>query len=332
MLIPAIELLVLLTQTSTPVMAADELQLTHWQTARTGAQIETIGPLMRMSGGRGWTRTTSPAPALDFVLRLQYRLATADAAGAVIVRAWEDDRNAWPGKGYRIALPGSVSNGKDAIPLRAYSSSVKMTSTAPPIDRLDAEHWYELEIACIGNHITVRVDGGVAAEGDGTERASGTIGLEIDRGTVEFRGMRVANRPSQAWSTAVNTDGSFAGKNPSLKHEVKPRYPIQAMRDHLEGTVLLEAIVDETGSVIAVRVAKSARPDLDAEALGAAREWQFTPAMLDGHPVRVLVQIELAFRLHDRRFDYIAHAMPSGWRPASKRPVIVSNLRSTTAT
>jgi TonB family protein len=299
MLISALGLLLLLTQTSTPVVAADELELTHWQTARTGARIETIGPLMRMSGGRGWTRTTSPAPELDFVLRLQYRLATDDAAGAVIVRAWEDKRNAWPSKGYRIALPGSASDGKDAMPLKAYSSSVKMTSNAPPIDRLDAEHWYELEIACISNHITVRVDGRVAAEGDGTERASGTIGLELDRGTVEFRGMRVANRPSQEWSTALNTEGSFSGKNPTVKRDVKPRYPIQAMQDHLQGSVLMEAVIDETGAVIAARVIKSVRPDLDAEALGAAREWQFTPAMLDGRPVRVRVQIELDFRLRD---------------------------------
>jgi TonB family protein len=270
-----------------------------------------------MSGGRGWTRTTSPAPALDFVLRLQYRLATTDAAGAVIVRAWEDDRNVWPANGYRIALPGSASDGKDALALRAYSSSVKMASNEPRFDRLDADHWYELEITCIGDHITVRVDGRVAAEGDGTERASGTIGLELDRGTVEFRGMRVANRSSQAWSTAANAGGSFAGKNPTVKHEVKPRYPIQAMQDHFEGTVLLEAIVDETGNVIAVRVAKSARPDVDAEALGAARDWQFTPAMLDGRPVRILVQIQLDFRLHNRHLDYIARAIPSGRRAAS---------------
>jgi TonB family protein len=299
MLMSALGLLVLLTQTSTPVLAADDIQLTQWQTARVGARIDTIGPLMRMSGGRGWTRTTSPAPELDFVLRLQYRLATKDAAGAVIVRAWEDNRNVWPSNGYRIALPGSASDGKDALPLRAYSSSVTMTSNAPPLDRLDAEHWYELEIACIGNHITVRVDGRVTADGDGTERASGTIGLELDRGTVEFRGMRVANRPSQAWTTALKPDASFAGKYPTVKRDAKPRYPLQAMQDHVEGTVLLDAIVDETGRVIATRVAKSARPDLDAEALGAAREWQFTPARLDGQPVRLLVQIELTFRLHD---------------------------------
>jgi TonB family protein len=299
MLISALGLLVLLTQTSTPGLAEDDIQLTQWQTARVGANIETIGPLMRMSGGRGWTRTTSPAPEIDFVLRLQYRLGTADAAGAVIVRAWEDDRNVWPSNGYRIALPGSASDGKDALPLRAYSSSVRMASNAAPTDRLDDAHWYELEIACIGNHITVRVDGRVAAEGDGTERASGTIGLELDRGTVEFRGMRVANRPSQAWTTALKPDASFAGKYPTVKRDAKPRYPLQAMQDHVEGTVLLDAIVDETGRVIATRVAKSARPDLDAEALGAAREWQFTPARLDGQPVRLLVQIELTFRLHD---------------------------------
>ena len=37
--------------------------------------------------------------------------------------------------------------------------------------------------------------------------------------------------------------------------------------------------------------------DLDQAAIDAAREWQFTPGMLDGRPVPVFVLIELLFTL-----------------------------------
>jgi TonB family protein len=266
-----------------------------------------------MSGDRGWTLATAHAPEFDFILHLQYRLVTPDAAGAVIVRAWEGAHDIWPHTGYRVALPGSASTGKDALPLRAYSSSVTMASNVPPIERLDAEHWYDLEITCLGDHTTVRVDGRLAAEGDGTERPSGTLGLELDRGTIEFRDIRLAGLRSRAWLDALRIDKSFTGQNPTVKHTVNPRYPNRAQQEQVQGVVILDAIIDENGDVTAVRVVKSVSPDLDEEALGAARHWRFTPAILDGHPIRVIVTIELEFRLRD--FNTDAHPMPSGWRP-----------------
>jgi TonB family protein len=299
MLISTLGLLVLLTQTSTPVVAADETPLTHWQKTRTSVHIDTIGPLIQMSGDRGWTRATAHAPEFDFILRLQYRLVTADAAGAVIVRAWEGTRDIWPRTGYRIVLPGSASDGKETPPLRAYSSSVTMVSNVPPIERLDADHWYDLEITCLGNHTTVRIDGHLAAEGDGTERPSGTLGLELDRGTIEFRDMRLTGLRSPAWQDARRIDKSFTGQNPTVKHAVKPRYPSRAQQEQVQGVVILEAIVDEDGTVTTARVVRSVSPDLDEEALGAARQWRFTPAVLDGHPIRVIVTLELEFRLRD---------------------------------
>jgi TonB family protein len=331
MLIPALGLLVLLAQTPVPpVVAADEAPLTHWQKTRTSVHIDTVGPVIQMSGARGWTRATAHAPEFDFILRLRYRLVTADAAGAVIVRAWEGTRDIWPRTGYRIALPGSASKGKEALPLRAYSSSVAMVSNVPPIERLDAEHWYDLEITCLGNHTTVRVDGRLAAEGDGTERPSGTLGLELDRGAIEFRDMRLSGLRSPAWLDALRIDKSFTGQNPTVKHAVKPRYPSRAQQEEVQGVVILEAIVDENGRVTATRVVKSVSPDLDEEALGAARQWRFTPAVLDGHPIRVIVTLELEFRLG--HFTADAHAMPSGPRPASSWPAIVSDFRSITVT
>ena len=70
------------------------------------------------------------------------------------------------------------------------------------------------------------------------------------------------------------------------------------MRARVEGTVTLEALVDERGLVADARVLKSI-PLLDQSALEAAKQWEFKPAMLNGEPVPVLVVLELDFTLRN---------------------------------
>jgi TonB family protein len=77
---------------------------------------------------------------------------------------------------------------------------------------------------------------------------------------------------------------------------VKPQHSQEAMRARAEGTVTLEALVDERGRVADARVVKSI-PLLDQSALDAAKQWEFKPARLNGEPVPVLIQLELKFTL-----------------------------------
>jgi TonB family protein len=89
---------------------------------------------------------------------------------------------------------------------------------------------------------------------------------------------------------------------PRIIRQVKPAYTVDAMRAHITGSVFLECVVETDGSVGPVRVRRSldAVNGLDEEAVKAAKQWRFTPAMKDGMPVRMLVQIELTFSLRDR--------------------------------
>jgi protein TonB len=79
----------------------------------------------------------------------------------------------------------------------------------------------------------------------------------------------------------------------------KPQYTSQAMRAKIQGTVLLECIVQPDGTVGKVSVLRSLDPTfgLDQEAIKAARSWRFKPGMRRGEPVAVLVTIEMAFTL-----------------------------------
>jgi protein TonB len=66
----------------------------------------------------------------------------------------------------------------------------------------------------------------------------------------------------------------------------QPVYPIMAKQIHLQGTVLIQILVDETGQVISAHVV-SGNPMLTLNAREAALRARFTPTMLNDQPVKV---------------------------------------------
>lgn len=84
---------------------------------------------------------------------------------------------------------------------------------------------------------------------------------------------------------------------PQVAVQERPPYPQLAIDAGVEGTVLLWVRVNRDGTVGAVRVARSV-PLLDEAAKSAAMRWRFTPALANGHPIRVWVAVPVRFRLH----------------------------------
>jgi protein TonB len=60
------------------------------------------------------------------------------------------------------------------------------------------------------------------------------------------------------------------------------------------GAVLIEATIDVDGKVIDAKVVRSI-PLLDQAALDAVRQWEYTPTLLNGVPVPVLVTVTINF-------------------------------------
>jgi protein TonB len=81
--------------------------------------------------------------------------------------------------------------------------------------------------------------------------------------------------------------------------DVAPIYPALARLSHVEGVVILEAVIDAHGIVESVRVLRSIQL-LDQAAVGAVRQWRFTPALLNGEPVPVVMTVTVKFALQDR--------------------------------
>ena len=79
---------------------------------------------------------------------------------------------------------------------------------------------------------------------------------------------------------------------------VPAAYPEVARQVKIEGMVMIEATIDERGFVTDARVLRS-KPFLDDAALAALRQWRYTPTLLNGLPVRVLMTITFNFKLTD---------------------------------
>lgn len=77
----------------------------------------------------------------------------------------------------------------------------------------------------------------------------------------------------------------------------RPRYTEPARQVRLEGTVILEAVIDPQGAVTDLKVLKPMPLGLTQEALAAARQWRFRPAALRGVPVSVYWRLSVTFRL-----------------------------------
>lgn len=85
-------------------------------------------------------------------------------------------------------------------------------------------------------------------------------------------------------------------REPRKLVHVPPEYPSIARAAGVEGVVILEAVLDERGAVADVRVIRSVTLLNDA-AVQAVRRWRYTPTLLNGVPVQVLMTITVQFKL-----------------------------------
>ena len=76
------------------------------------------------------------------------------------------------------------------------------------------------------------------------------------------------------------------------------KYPAQAVKDKIEGRVLVQFIVEKTGQIGEVKVARSVSEELDAEAVRVVKSMpNFTPGRQDGKAVAVWYTLPIMFKL-----------------------------------
>jgi TonB family protein len=82
---------------------------------------------------------------------------------------------------------------------------------------------------------------------------------------------------------------------PQAMVKVDPAYPAEAMRDRVEGTVMLYAVIRKDGSVGEVKVLRGVEERLDASAREALAKWKFSPGMKNGSAVDLETVVQIPF-------------------------------------
>lgn len=101
-------------------------------------------------------------------------------------------------------------------------------------------------------------------------------------------------------------DSRFTSDNPQIKYvqsnvmegnllsAPKPEYPPAARRDHIQGTVALQATISRSGSIRTLHVVNGP-PALRSAAIEAVRHWHYKPYTVEGRPTEVATTIYVHF-------------------------------------
>lgn len=104
------------------------------------------------------------------------------------------------------------------------------------------------------------------------------------------------HKPTVADSTPALSESFSVDSMPQPIETTRPIYPPIAQRKGIEGSIMLQVLVEPDGRVTDIFVLKSI-PELDAAAVAAVKEWRFRPAMAKGTPVRCWVTMPVRFKL-----------------------------------
>jgi TonB family protein len=92
----------------------------------------------------------------------------------------------------------------------------------------------------------------------------------------------------------VRVSSSVAQK--MLIHQVNPVYPREARKNHSQGDVILQVIIDDQGNVLKLKPLQG-EPVLADAAIDAVKQWKFRPYLLNGEPMKVEAQITIGFHM-----------------------------------
>jgi len=180
---------------------------------------------------------------------------------------------------------------------------VTLPAALPAPTTLTATFWYPSKPIAppampdvhVVRHVThaqpIRVPTAHPAIGSAVEHPTQVVTTEPSNNVTQIEA------PTASDVVSGNNDATIA-----YETATPPAYPIIALREGVQGTVLLRVLVDETGKPVQVVILKSSGSrDLD----NAARDhvlaaWRFHPAQRDGRAVQAWAQVPVRFSLSDR--------------------------------
>lgn len=103
----------------------------------------------------------------------------------------------------------------------------------------------------------------------------------------------------------LNSDGgrpvSSDLSGPAPVRKVDPKYPPTLINEHVEGEVVLYAVIRQDGSVDSIQLVRGIDEQLDKNAMNALSQWKFRPATRQGEPVELEAIVHIPFHAPDDR-------------------------------
>ena len=133
---------------------------------------------------------------------------------------------------------------------------------------------------------------------DKTPRSSDEIVLFEDKesssqkAAIKTVSEPVLPSPANSSVEGISTQAALA----RLVQRVEPEYPNTARQQHIQGNVLLDILVNESGAVVELALVSGA-PQLMPAAEQAVRQWHFQPLTKSGHPQKFKSRVEINFTL-----------------------------------
>lgn len=247
-----------------------------------------------MENGISEDRTTTAGSATPGVVRPAQPVTAASALFPPPARAEyklgpvATPNAEYPDKARKKKIEGQmiatfvVSESGDVISVHASGFNVEAVQALQGAVRDAVSKWKFKPVIKDGNPIQVFVTAKfMFALKDESERTNGVPGeIAVATDVPKLERVRVS-------SGVIRT---------LLIRQVAPVYPDEARRKRIEGTVLLQAVIDKEGRVADLRLI-SGPPELVQAAIGAVQQWRYRPYLLDGQPVEVDTQLQVNFKL-----------------------------------
>ena len=167
----------------------------------------------------------------------------------------------------------------DGFPGKEYSSKTETTTTV-------------MQFFATEDRLFRFAATGPAAAAPAIKAFLSSIKLGPDTGGIDVSGL---------FTTSNTGERIYTGRGVDVKARLlmkpEPAYTRDARDNNIEGTVILRAILSKTGRVENIRVVEGLPYGLTEQAIKAAREIKFDPAMKDGKAVSMWIQLEYNFSL-----------------------------------
>ena len=109
---------------------------------------------------------------------------------------------------------------------------------------------------------------------------------------LNFSELRMNSEGPRLVSSVVSAPGPL--------RKIDPKYPPTLMNEHVEGEVVLYAVIRRDGSVDSIQLVRGIDEQLDANAMEALSQWKFRPATKQGTPIELEAIVHIPFHPPNR--------------------------------